>query len=103
MRDGTLESIGNADARLLAVEISSVSSDQQCVVEACGGPDDGIGEFEFVFLAERNGFTSDSFVKFNHWKLPEKILPESSQYAGWRANKQFHPGDPADQDAIVIR
>ena len=41
-----LEAIGNADAWLLAVEISSVSSDQQCVVEACGGPDDGIGKFE---------------------------------------------------------
>ena len=73
-----LKSIGNADAGLSAVEISSVSRDQQCVIETRGGPDDGIGKFEFVFLPERDRFTSDSFVKFNYRKLPEEILPDSS-------------------------
>ena len=73
-----LKSIGNADAGLSAVEISSVSRDQQRVIETRGGPDDGIRKFEFVFLAERDRFTSNSFVKFNYRKLPEKILPDSS-------------------------
>ena len=77
-RARALKSIGNADAGLSAVEISSVSRDKQCVVETCGGPDDGIGKFEFVFLAEHDGFTSNSFVKLDYRKLPEKIFPDSS-------------------------
>jgi len=56
-----------------------------------------------MFLAELDRFTSDAFVKFNHRKLPKKILPDTSQYVGWRANEHFHPGDPADRDALVTR
>jgi hypothetical protein len=72
------------------------------VVETCGSPDNSVGEFEFVCLAERDRFSSHPFVKFNYGKLlPEKIFPNASEYVGWCANEHFHPGDPADRDALV--
>ena len=98
-----LKPIRNADAGFSRIEIPRVSRDEQRVVEACRGPDDRVWDLEFVFLAERDRFSSDSFVKFNHWKLPEKILPHPSQYVGRCANKDFHPRDPADRDSLVKR
>jgi hypothetical protein len=80
-----------------------VSCDEQRVVETCGGPDDCVGEFEFVFLAELNRFASDRFIKLNNWKQPKKILPDPSQCVGRCANQHFHPGDPADRDALIKR
>ena len=98
-----LKAIRNPYTGLSWIEIPGVSCDEQRVVETCGGPDDCVGEFEFVFLAELNRFASDRFIKLNNWKQAENTLPDSSQCVGRCANEHFHPGDPADRDALVTR
>jgi hypothetical protein len=42
-------------------------------------------------MAERDRFPSHPFVKLNHGKLPEKILPNACEYVGGCANEHFHP------------
>jgi hypothetical protein len=46
--------VWNSNPRLARWKILAVASDQWRVFQARGSPDDGIGQFELMFLAKRN-------------------------------------------------
>ena len=86
----------------LGRKVFGIACHQLPAVDACAGPDHGVGQFQAVAAAQVQALDQRGFVKLNAFEVGVNDLARSVFQARRRFDLRFYPGDGADVSLFEV-